>query len=287
MNRIKKSELQKVDTVLFIIVFILFLIYAVALCYPLLWGLTSSLKTIDEYFDNPFGLPAVLQFENYSMALQTITDGGFSFLGMFWNSLWFAGGSAIIHVEFVALYSYVLNKYRFRGRGFLYGLCLFMMSVPIGATMVSTFRLYHQLHLVNSYSILFTATGVYGMNLILFHSYWGNVSKSYAEAAEIDGAGHYQTYFKVMLPQAVPMMVTLGVLQFIGKWNDYMSPLLYLSEMPTLATGLYRYQTVVERSGDYPVLFAALIISLVPILVIFAIFSDKLMQNMSIGGLKG
>lgn len=283
----RKLKLGKGEKILFIVLFILFVLYSAMLIYPIAWGFMSSFKTMDEYFDDPFAFPAVMQFQNYPTALETITDGGFSFFGMFWNSLWFAGGSAFINMEFVALFAYVLNKFKFRGRNFLYGLCLFMMSVPIGATMVSIYRLYHQLNLVDSYTILFTATNVYGMNLILFYSYWGNVSKSYAEAAQIDGAGYWQTYFKVMLPQAVPMMLTLGVLMFIGKWNDYMSPLLYLPNMPTLATGLFRYQTVVERSGDYPVLFAALMVCLVPVLVIFAVFSDKLMQNMSIGGLKG
>lgn len=283
----KKLTLGKGEKILFIVLFILFVLYSAMLIYPLAWGLMSSFKTLDEYFDSPFSFPAMPQFGNYPLALETITDGGFSFLGMFWNSFWFAGGSAFINMEFVALFSYVLNKFRFRGRNFLYGLCLFMMSVPIGATLMSTYKLYHQLKLVDSYLILFTATNVYGMNLILFHSYWGNISRSYAEAAQMDGAGYWQTYFKVMLPQAVPMMLTLGVLMFISKWNDYMAPLLYLPNMPTLATGLFRYQTVVERSGDYPVLFAALILCLIPVLIIFAIFSDKLMQNMSIGGLKG
>ncbi len=106
-------------------------------------------------------------------------------------------------------------------------------------------------------------------------------------AAQMDGANFYQTYFKTMRPQAMPMALTLGILMFIGKWNDYMSPLLYLPKMPTLATGLYRYQTIVERNGNYPVLFAGLFMCLLPILILFGIFSDKLMANINIGGLKG
>ena len=90
-----------------------------------------------------------------------------------------------------------------------------------------------------------------------------------------------------MRPQVTPMVLTLGIMMFISKWNDYMSPLLYLPKMPTLSTGLYRYQTIVEKSGDYPVLFAGLFMCLLPILLLFLVFSDKLMANINIGGLKG
>lgn len=276
------------EKVLFSIVFLLFVIYSFILIYPLFWGLMSSFKTVDAYFDNTFGLPEFpWQFQNYALALEEITAGGLSFWGMVWNSTWFAGGSATITMEFTSIYAYVLNKYKFRGRNLLYGICIFMMSVPIGATFVSSYRLMYSLHITNSYLILITAINVYGMNLVLFHSFYSNVSWSYAEAAQMDGANFYQIYFKAMRPQAVPMMLTLGLLTFIGKWNDYMSPLLYLPDMPTLATGLFRYQTIVERNGEYPILFAGLIMCLIPIMVLFALFSEKLMANISIGGLKG
>lgn len=285
----KEQKMRKFtwDTVLFVIVFLFFAIYAFILIYPLVWGFISSFKERLEYRRNPFSLPKKWLWENYPKALEKITDGGFTFFGMFWNSIWFAGGSCLISMEFITAYAYVLNKYKFKGRNFLYNLCIFMMSVPIGATFISTYRLYHWMGMVNSPWILFSATGVYGMNLMMVHSYWSNISWSYAEAAQMDGAGFFQIYFKAMLPQATPIMVTLGLLGFIGKWNEYMSPMLFLPKMPTLALGLYRYRTIVERSGEYPVLFAGLMLCMFPILILFGLFSDKLMQNMSIGGLKG
>ena len=288
-KKVQKEKVKRTlpEKILFALVFIFFCVYAFALIYPVVWGFTSSFKTIDEYFDNRFDLPVNWIVQNYPDALKKISNGGMSFAEMTWNSVWFALGSAWINMEFISAYAYVLNKYRFRGRNFLFGLCLFMMSVPIGASFVSTYRLYHTLHLANSYLILLTATNVYGMNLMLYHSYYSNISNSYMEAAKIDGANFYQIYFKIMRVQASPLALTLGLLLFIGKWNDYMSPLLYLSEMPTLATGLYRYQTIVERNGNYPVLFAGLFMCLLPILVIFSIFSDKMMNSLNIGGLKG
>ena len=289
MKRQPSSKIKKRpgEIVLFAIVFLIFVIYAVMLFYPLIWGLLSSFKSVKDYNNSPFSFPSVWHFENYIEAIKTISDDGMSFTQMPWNSVWFAVGSAIIHMEFTSAYAYVLNKYNFRGRKFLYGLCLFMMAVPIGASFVSTYRLMHNLHLTNSYLILLTSINVYGMKLILCYSYYNNISNAYVEAAQIDGANFYTIYFKAMRPQATPILLTLMVLEFIEKWNDYMGPLLYLSKMPTLATGLYRYQSIVEWSGNYPVLFAGIFICTLPLFIIFIFFSNKLMDNISVGGLKG
>ena len=289
MKRQPSSKIKKRpgEIVLFAIVFLIFVIYAVMLFYPLIWGLLSSFKSVKDYNNSPFSFPSVWHFENYLEAIKTISDDGMSFTQMLWNSVWFAVGSAIIHMAFTSAYAYVLNKYNFRGRKFLYGLCLFMMAVPIGASFVSTYRLMHNLHLTNSYLILLTSINVYGMKLILCYSYYNNISNAYVEAAQIDGANFYTIYFKAMRPQATPILLTLMVLEFIEKWNDYMGPLLYLSKMPTLATGLYRYQSIVEWSGHYPVLFARIFICTLPLFIIFIFFSNKLMDNISVGGLKG
>lgn len=289
MRRSPNSRIRKSpgEIILFVFVFIIFLVYAIALFYPLVWGLLSSFKSIKDYYKSPFAFPSVWHFDNYVEAVRTISDDGMSFTQMLWNSIWFALGSAVIHMEFTSAYAYVLNKYNFKGKKFLYGLCLFMMAVPIGASFVSTYRLMHGLHITNSYLILLTAVNVYGMKLIMCYSYYNNISNAYVEAAQIDGANFYTIYFKAMRPQATPILVTLMVLEFIAKWNDYMGPLLYLSKMPTLATGLYRYQSIVEWSGNYPVLFAGIFICTLPLFIIFIFFSNKLMENISIGGLKG
>ena len=139
MIKKKKSNRTNAEKVLFAFVFLLFCIYAFMLIYPVVWGFTSSFKTIDDYFENRFGLPTEWNLKNYPNALEIISNGGMSFLQMAWNSIWFALGSAWINMEFISAYAYVLNKYKFKGRNFLYGLCLFMMSVPVGASFVSCF----------------------------------------------------------------------------------------------------------------------------------------------------
>jgi hypothetical protein len=103
----------------------------------------------------------------------------------------------------------------------------------------------------------------------------------------IDGGGHYTAFFKVMLPQAHSSIVTLVILALIGSWNDYSTPMMFLPDYPTVASGIYTITKSNQRSDNMPKLFAGLVLSFIPVLILFSIFSDRIMKNFSIGGLKG
>lgn len=122
---------------------------------------------------------------------------------------------------------------------------------------------------------------------MVIYAFFKNISWEYAEAALIDGAGHFTVFFKIMLPMAVPVVGALALLNGIGAWNAYMDVLLYNPDWPTLASGLYGLSRTLPRLGNTPAYYAALVIALIPILVLFCIFSDKIMKNFSVGGLKG
>lgn len=274
--------------IVFAIAFLIFFLYALSLVFAFGWGFISSLKTIPEYTNSPFGLPAVPQFINYVNAFKKLEFEGVTMPMMVWNSIWFSLGSVLLSLLFTALTAYVTSKYHFFGRGFLYAFAVFMMIIPTYGTFVATYRLYHELKMVNSYSILLSATGGFtGMNYFLLYSYFKSISPSYSEAASLDGAGHYKIFFSIMLPMAKPMLISVFMLSFIGKWNDYMAPILYLPEKLTLASGLYKYQEIVMDSGEYPMLFAGLFLSILPIIVLFSLLHETMMENMNIGGLKG
>ena len=103
----------------------------------------------------------------------------------------------------------------------------------------------------------------------------------------IDGAGHFRTFIKVMMPQALGVIMALVLVAFIGQWNDYMFPILFLKDWPTLSSGLYIYQIEQVRSTNYPVLFAGLIISILPVLALYILFQNTLLDMTMSGGLKG
>ena len=266
-------------------VFVFFCVYAVILLFPYVWGLISSLKTPFDYYE-AFSLPSVWKFSNYKMAVEAMSVEGITLLDMLWNSIWFTFGSVIIAMECTAVTGYVLSKFRVKGRGFIMLLILIPMVVPVYGSFPASYNLYHKLGLVDSYLILITAVSGLGMDTLIFTSYYDNLSWSYAEAGMIDGANQWTIYWKLMKPQTLPMYLTLFLVAFIGKWNDYMAAFLYMPNMLTLATGLYKYQEVAERRGNYPIYFAAAFMFIAPCVTLYCIFSNTMMENLSIGALK-
>ena len=128
----------------------------------------------------------------------------------------------------------------------------------------------------------------FGFNFLILYGFFSNLSWSYAEAVFIDGGGHFTVFTKIMLPQALPCIVTLFITSFITCWNDYQTLLLYMPDYPTLASGIYKIQLSIKRDGTkYPEYFAGLVIAVLPILVLFSVFSDTIMSNFTVGGLKG
>lgn len=285
--------------VLFLLVFLLFALYAFSIIYPIVWGFISSFQDQQSYYINIIDPPETYweayQFrgnftgENYGVALQKLTSSsGVTFLQMFWNSTWFSVGSIAINLFFVSLTAYIISKYQFKGNKLIYTIAIVTMVVPIYGSLPACLRLYHQLGMYDSPWILLSAIGGFGTNFVLLVSYYRNISWTYAEAAMMDGASHAKIYFRVMMPLARPMLVSMFLLGFIGKWNDYMSCLLYLpTKYVTLAGGIYEYQTKVEQGGNYPVLFAGIFLSLIPIVILFAALSKTMMKNMTFGGIKG
>lgn len=273
------------EKIVFGCVFAFFCVYTVLLMFPYVWGFISSLKTPREYY-NAFDLPAVPQFKNYVTAIKTMAYENITMIEMLWNSVWFTIGSVVINLECITLMGYLLSKYHVKGRGFVMGIILFAIVVPVYGTFPATYNFYHTIGLVDSYAILITAVGGGGFNALIIMSFFDNISWTYAEAGMMDGAGQLTIYFKLMKPQATPMYITLFLIAFIGKWNDYLSPLLYLPNKLTLATGLYKYKEIAERKGNYPIYFAAAFMSVLPCLALYCCFSKTMMENLSIGAIK-
>jgi ABC-type glycerol-3-phosphate transport system permease component len=127
-----------------------------------------------------------------------------------------------------------------------------------------------------------------GLYYLLFHAAFKNLSWGYAEAAEIDGASEWTIMVKIMFPLVASTFGVIMLLFFISYWNDYMTPLLYLPSYPTIAVGLYKfYSAPGQQTGLIPMQLTGCMLVMVPILIIFIIFRNKIMSNVAIGGLKG
>ena len=270
----------------------IFAVYAFTLIFPFVWMLVNSFKTNQEFFINIWALPKQFRVDNY---LRVITDfqvfretGSFNIVKMFGISIFVTFVGTIVSLTVSSMVAYVVAKYKFPGSTFLYSLSVFVLIVPVVGTLPSQYLLMQNLGLYNTFLGLFVLySGGFGFNFLFLYGFFRNISWTYAEAAFVDGATDFQVFYKVMLPLAKPSIIALGVIHSIGLWNDYITPSIYLKNYPTLAVGLRSLSAAMLAKGAYAEMFATMIISILPILIIFIIFQKTIMENTVVGGLKG
>ena len=276
------------EKIVFTAVSVIFMIYALSLLYPFFYALMNSLNDKNAFLLNFSTMPAVLHFENYVKAFTEFNVYGRNALGMLWNSLVFTGFSTFLSVFMCALTSYCLAKYTFPCRNLLYTIAVIIMIIPTIGSVPSSYKLVSDLKIMdNVYLIPILYASGFGINFLLLYSFFVGISWNYAEAAEMDGCGNFRIFFRIMLPQAKPALIAVGIITAIGVWNDYMTPFLYLEHNPTLSYGLYYFNKEIQYSYNFPVLFAAIIINCIPLVVIFLIFQKTILENTVAGGLKG
>ncbi len=274
--------------VLYGVLIAVFSVYSLTLLFPLIWAVLVGLKSHEEYMTNsPFALPTEWLFKNYLSAFWELEVDGTNFFGMIGNSLWYAAGSCILNLFVCSMTAYIFARYEFKGSKTIYNAILIIMLMPIIGNGPAIYRVFSRLHITNSPLFLISTAGGIGINFLFLEGFYRNVSWSYAEAAFIDGASHWTVYFKIMLPQALGMVSTLAIIQFIQYWNDYATPLLYFPELPPLALGLYQYEIKMIRHANMPIYFAGLVLSVLPVLAIFAFCQNSIMERVALGGLKG
>ena len=254
------------------------------------WLIMNCFKDSLQYKNFSIGgstsLPKPFTLKNFSQSFVQLESFGYGVPLMVFNSLWRVIGSIIISQICANMVAYSLAKYKFPGRDVLYWIIIVTMMLPIYGTMPAQLRLYKMLGMYDSPLSLLGAIGITGC-LIQYSCYKG-LSWTYSEAAFIDGGTHFTVFFKIMLPQMTSVITALSVTAFIAGWNDFMTTIVYMPSYPTLATGIYYYQDAVgRRTGDYPVLFAAVLMSVIPALALFIGFQKTLLNIDISGGLKG
>lgn len=286
MKKQKSGIVEKKWTPYSVIMFIVLVVYAATLFGVLVWAFLTSLKDRLEYIRDAVALPKDWLFSNYIRTFRELSAGGKNIFVMFGNSLWLSILPPTINLFTAAMASYVMAHYKFPGRGLIWAIMIFMMTLPIMGNSAATYKMYLRLGMYNSPLILLRNITGLGGSLMMIAAFTG-ISKTYAEAAFLDGAGHFTVFFRIMLPQAMGVILALWTMSFITSWNDYMTPIMYLPDYTPVTTGLYIYQKETERVLDVPILFAGSLMVLIVPVVMFACFQDKFMSLSFGGGIKG
>ncbi len=288
----KKKTLTSFFSIFF---FVLLTIYCISLVLPFVWTFLTSLKQRLEYISSPFGLPKKWLFSNYVdvfKALSVSPDGvkQVSVPQLFFNGFSYAIISALIMVFTNCVVAYVVAKYPGRVANVIYALVVVNMILPVVGTLAAELQLMDAIGFYdNMLGIFLMKIGFGGTNFLIFYAMFKSVSWTYAEAAFVDGASHFKVFFAIMIPMAVPTFFALSLMQFITNWNDWQASLMYFPSTPTIAYALHKFQFpgAGAKVTGVPYIMAGCILVSMPIIILFVIFRNKIMGNVSVGGLKG
>ena len=265
----------------------IFIVYSITLIYPFIWAIFTSFKTQGEVKNNLFGLPKTWVFDSVGKALSTKGENDATLIGMFFNSVWTSFLCAFCSVFVSTMTAYVITKYRFVGSKLFLPIAIILQALPLVGTMPAMFGVVRALGMVDN-PLLFWIVwcGGFGYSFILLCGYFRGVSWEYAEAAFIDGASHAAVFFRIMVPLAFPAIFSLFLVSFISAWNDYFTVYLYLPSYQTLAVGVYRWKLIAAQNGGTPVYMAAVVLSVIPVMVLYAAFQKTIMGTSLGGGIK-
>ncbi len=260
-------------------------IWSALVIIPLLWVVMSSFKTSSEIFASPFGLPSRLSFTNYVNAWTTAGIGSF-----FVNSVIVVAGSLTLTMLLGSMTAYVLARFSFPGNRAIYYLMLAGLTFPIFLAIVPLFFVLRGVGLLNTLPglIITYAMFAYPFTVFFLYAFFRSLSKSIAEAAAMDGAGEWRIFFQIMLPMARPGLATVAILNFVGLWNQFLLPVA-LNTNPdnyVLTQGMASFASQAGYSVDFGALFAAVVITVVPVLVVYLIFQRQLQGSVSQGSSK-
>jgi len=260
---------------------------AVVMIYPLLWLASSSLKPSSQIFSDPGLWPSKLRLQNYADGWR---GAALPFSVFFGNSFLIAGLAVIGNVMACSLVAYAFARLNFRFKRTLFALMLATIMLPLHATLIPQYILFHSLGWVNTILPLvvpkFLAADAFFIFLLV--QFFRSIPRELDEAAMIDGCGPWRIYWMVILPLSLPALATAAIFTFIWTWDDFFGPLVYLNEMNsyTVQLGLRSFVDSTGKS-DWGALFAMSTLTLLPVFAFFLFFQRLLIDGIATTGLKG
>ncbi|HEX5542059.1 MAG TPA: carbohydrate ABC transporter permease [Micromonospora sp.] len=262
------------------------LLWGMLTVFPLLWVLISSFKSDKEILSDPWNLPETLQVENWARAWTEARIGQY-----FLNSGIVVAGSLSLTMLMGATAAYVFARYEFFGRQFLYYLFVGGMMFPVFLALVPLFFVVRNLGLLNTWAGLILVYAAYSLPFTIFFltAFFRTLPTTVAEAALIDGCGHFRLFFQVMLPMAKPGLISIAIFNFLNHWNQFILPLVLMQGDKSkwvLAQGLRDLAVNQGYQADYSGLFAGLTIGMLPVLGVYILFQRQIQTGLTAGQLK-
>ncbi|WP_431041698.1 carbohydrate ABC transporter permease [Streptomyces sp. P1-3] len=263
-------------------------VWALMVGMPLLWVMWSSFKSTADILNHPWSLPTELHFENWSKAWREASFGDY-----FYNTVIVVGGSVIGTMVLGSMAAYVLARFAFPGNRLIYYLFVGGMAFPVFMLVIPLFFVMRDFpgeNLLATYHGLILVYIAYSLPFTVFFmtAFFRTLPTSVAEAAMIDGASHSRTFFQVMLPMAKPGLISIGIFNFLGQWNQYLLPMVLNQDQKkyVLTQGLAEIALNQGYNSDWGALMAGMTIAMLPVLLVYLIFQRQVQAGLTAGAIK-
>lgn len=268
-----------------------FLIYVVLITlglffvFPLVWMILTSFKSPADLVNPHQFFPSEWRWQNYIRALTAIP-----FFKYLKNSVIITILCIIGSVGSSTLTGYAFAKLRFPGKNFLFIVCIALMMIPNQIIAIPMFTMYKDLGFLNTY-IPLTVPCFFGfgcsMYIFLMRQFFSGIPKEISESGVVDGAGQFRIFWSLVLPLAKPGLITVTLFTFMFTWNDFFSPLIYLTDPDslTLAIGLRAFQS--QYTANYELMMAAAVVAMIPTVVLFFCAQKQFISGITFSGIKG
>jgi len=285
-EKVETMSVKKKDRITDIFVFIFLTMGAIVMIAPLLWMVSTSLKSKDEVFSlPPVWIPTDISFNKY----MEIWNMGPLLSGIS-NSLIVALSVTIVGTFTSSLAAFAFAKLNFRGKNKIFLLLFASVMIPYPVLMIPQFMMFSEIGWVDTLLPLIVP-GLFGNIFMIFflRQFLNSIPNSIIEAAKIDGCSYFQIFYKIVFPLIKPAVAAQLILWFMAIWNDYLGPILYLNspEKQTLQLVIANFNASYAIQSDYPLIMAASVVALLPMLIVFMIFQKQIIESIAISGVKG
>ncbi|MCH1641268.1 carbohydrate ABC transporter permease [Paenibacillus timonensis] len=260
--------------------------YLLLILYPFLFVLFSSVKTDNQAIaSNPFGLPSSIIFENYVNAWVNAKISTY-----FFNSLYIGVLSACLSILFAAMLAFAVTRMRYnRISAIVFQLILLGMLIPNNSLLLPIYGMMRNLNVLDTHMALilpYVANAI-PFSVIILAAFMRSIPGEIEEAAVMDGLSSAGMFFKVMLPLTVPAIVTVFIINFLGNWNEFLLANYFLSseELRTLPVGMVGFRDAYNT--NYAQMSAGIVFSVLPVMIIYAVLQEKIIEGVTAGSVKG
>lgn len=257
-----------------LITYILLVTGAIFLFYPFFYMLMNSVKPGPEILHSPTSLPRQITFSGYRGVFEEL-----NMLRLYRNSLILAVSITLLNTFLSSLAAYAIAKIPFPGRNQIFGFMLATMMIPGVLFLIPTYVMIYNLGWVGKFHALIIPSAVTVYSIFLIRQFMVGIHDEILEAARLDGANELMVFLRIMLPLSRPALATVAILTFLGSWNDFLGPLLYLNrpETWTVQLGLYQFKTSIPGEHLQEIWAATTLITL-PLVLVYFFLQDQFMR---------